>query len=163
MYVIFVSSLNENVKLAKRLQNQLKEFNKESEIINVVTLNLPMYDTHKEEHEGIPHEAKKLNEKMKSSDGFIMVAPEYNFSVPPVLANMIVWVSRVDEDFREPFKGKLVQLATHSGGGGNDLMDVMRMQLTKLGSIVMPNEIITTYQKEYMEQSVKDIIKEFIS
>ncbi len=54
MYLIFVASLNENMKLANTLQGQLKELGKESQIINLVDLDLPMYDSFKEEHDGIP-------------------------------------------------------------------------------------------------------------
>jgi NAD(P)H-dependent FMN reductase len=162
MYLIFVSSLNENMKLANTLQGQLKELGKESELINLVDLNLPMYDSFKEEKDGIPKKALDLMERMNNADGYIFVTPEYNYSLPPVLVNFIAWVSRVGDDFRKLFTLKTIQLASHSGGGGSDVCNAKRAQFTKLGSIVMPREIITTYQNLLREKSSQRILKQFI-
>ncbi len=162
MYLIFVASLNENMKLAAVLRKQLKEFGKESEIINLVDLLLPMYDSFKEENDGIPKEIESIIFKMKNADGYIFVTPEYNFSLPPVLVNFIAWISRVGDDFRELFALKVIQLATHSGGGGSDVTNAMRSQFTKLGAIVMPREIITTFQSQLREDSSKRILEQFI-
>lgn len=161
MVLIFVSSLNENVKLANKIQIQLKENSIESKIVNLVEMNLPMYDTNKEQNDGIPQKALDLGEEMKSASGYVFVAPEYNFNVPPVLVNMIAWVSRIGDDFRELFSSKIIQLATHSGSNGIDLLSSMRNQFTKLGSIVMPREIITSYTSALREDSSKEILKQF--
>ena len=162
MTLIFVASLNENMKLANILKEQLNSLGKQSEIVNLVELNLPMYDSYKEEHDGIPTKVNELIEKMKKADGYIFVSPEYNYSLPPVLVNTVAWVSRVGDDFRELFTLKTIQLATHSGGGGSDVMNAMRAQFTKLGSIVMPREIITTYQTPLRTDSSERILKQFV-
>lgn len=162
MYLIFVSSLNENMKLANTLQTQLKDLGKQSEIINLVDLNLPMYDSFKEENDGIPQKALDLIETMKDADGYVFVSPEYNYSLPPVLVNFVAWVSRIGDNFRELFTLKLIQLATHSGGGGSDVSNAQRSQFTKLGSIVMPREIITTYQSPLRADSSLKILKQFV-
>lgn len=163
MYLIFVASLNMNMKLAKALHKQLEELGEQSEIINLVELNLPMYDSLKEERDGIPTQIELLVKKMKEAKGYVFVSPEYNYSLPPVLVNIIAWVSRVGDDFRELFSLKLIQLATHSGGGGSDVTNAMRSQFTKLGSLVMPREIITTYQIPLNEESSFKILKQFVT
>lgn len=163
MYLIFVASLNMNMNLAKVLQEQLKSLGKESEIINLVELNLPMYDSFKEENEGIPEVINKLVIKMKSSDGYLVISPEYNYSIPPVLTNVVAWISRVGDDFREVFALKKIQLASHSGGGGSDVCNAMRTQFTKLGALVVPREIITTYEKALNEDSSLKILNQFVS
>ena len=162
MYIIFVASLNENMKLANKLQEQLTKLGKTSKIINLVELNLPMYDSLKEEKDGIPKKIIALVEEMKNANAYIFISPEYNYSLPPVLVNTIAWVSRIGDDFREVFALKKVQLATHSGGGGSDVNNAMRSQLTKLGSLVMPREIITTYQTPLREDSSKRILEQFV-
>ena len=162
MYLIFVASLNENMKLASVLQKQVKELGRESEIINLVDLNLPMYDSFKEEHDGIPKKVLELITKMQNANGYVFVSPEYNFSMPPVLVNAIAWISRTGDDFRELFALKPIQLATHSGAGGSDVSNAMRIQLVRLGSIVMPREIITTYQTALRPDSSKRILEQFI-
>lgn len=161
MILIFVSSLNENVKLAQKLQEQLKNNKFESKIINLVELNLPLYDTNKEQNDGIPQKALDLSQEMKSASGYLFVTAEYNYNVPPVLVNTIAWVSRIGDDFRELFALKRVQLATHSGSNGVDLLNSLRNQFTRLGSIVMPREIITSYTNPLKEDSSKRILEQF--
>lgn len=163
MILIFVASLNENMKLAKKAQEQLTALDKKSEIVNLVDLELPMYDSVKEQKDGIPKVIDKLIEKMKDSEAYVFISPEYNFSLPPVLVNFIAWVSRAGDDFRELFSMKKIQLATHSGGGGTDVSNAMRTQFTRLGSIVMPREIIATYQAPLKEESLQKILKTFAS
>lgn len=162
MYAILVASLNENMNLAKEIQNHLETMNIQSEIINLVALNVTMYDTTKEANEGIPPEILALAETMKQSSGYIVVAPEYNYSIPPVLTNVVAWLSRNGESFRELFLLKRIQLATHSGGGGSDLCNALRTQFTKLGAIVVPREIITTYDKHIEEGSLNRILTQFV-
>jgi chromate reductase, NAD(P)H dehydrogenase (quinone) len=162
MYLILVASLNENLKLANRILEKLEKNNKEAELINLVKLNLPMYDSDKELNEGIPDVAKKLGEKMQKAQGFIIVSPEYNYSIPPVLSNAIAWTSRISEDFRQYFSEKMVLLATHSGVNGYDVISSLRTQFSRLGAFVMPREIITTYTKEIKEESLDKILAQFI-
>lgn len=163
MFLIFVASLNENMKLARKVQTQLSEQGKESEIINLVELNLPMYDSYKEQNDGIPNTIDSLIKKMQESEGYVFISPEYNFSLPPVLVNFIAWISRVGDDFRELFSMKKVQLATHSGSFGSNVTSCMRSQFTKLGAVVMPREIIITYQNALNEESSKRILSTFAS
>lgn len=162
MILIFVSSLNMNMTLAETFHAQLKALGKDSEIINLVELQLPMYDTDKEEKEGIPKGIHALIEKMQTAEGYLFVSPEYNYLVPPVLVNFIAWVSRIGDDFRELFSMKLIQLSSHSGGGGMNVTHAMRTQFTGLGSLVMPREIIATYQSPLREESSEKILKQFV-
>lgn len=162
MYIIFVASLVENMKLANKIEKDLKNLGKECEIINLVDLDITMFDTYKLENDGIPEKIKDLSIKMKEADGYIFVAPEYNYSIPPVLTNVIAWLSRSGDDFRELFALKYIQLATHSGSGGVDVCNAMRTQFTKLGSIVVPREIITTYERGIEEGSLYRILSQYL-
>lgn len=162
MYTILVASLNENMNLARKIRQTLEAMHLKSEIINVVDLNVTMYDTDKEAAQGIPSAVLTLSETMKKATGYIIVAPEYNYSIPPVLTNIIAWLSRSGESFRELFALKYVQLATHSGSGGNDVCNAMRTQFSKLGAIVAPREIIATYDTPIEEESLGRILSQFV-
>lgn len=162
MYTILVASLNENMNLARKIRQTLEAMHLKSEIINVVDLNVTMYDTDKEAAQGIPSAVLTLSETMKKATGYIIVAPEYNYSIPPVLTNIIAWLSRSGESFRELFALKYVQLATHSGSGGNDVCNAMRTQFSKLGAIVAPREIIATYDTQIEEESLGRILSQFV-
>jgi NAD(P)H-dependent FMN reductase len=163
MVLIFVASLNENMNLANMIKEKLTNKNIDSKIINLVDLNLPMYNTFKEQNDGIPNIALELAEQMENATAYIFVSPEYNYSVPPVLVNMIAWVSRIGDNFRKLFSLKKIQLATHSGSNGQDVLNSLRNQFTRLGAIVMPREIIATYQKKCNEDSLEKILLQFES
>ncbi len=158
MIIIFVASLHENVKLAKRVEKELNNKNYETKIVNLVELDLPMYDTNKEQTNGIPKKALDLAQEMQDAQAYVFVTPEYNYSAPPVLLNMIAWISRIGDDFRSLFTLKTIQLATHSGANGVDFLNTFRNQLTKLGSIVMPRDIITNYTKPIEDSSLVKIL-----
>lgn len=161
MVLIFVASLNENVTLANMIKDKLENKNVNSKIINLVDLNLPMYDTFKEQNDGIPTVALDLAKEMENATAYIFVSPEYNYGVPPVLVNMIAWISRIGDNFRALFTLKKIQLATHSGSNGQDLLNALRSQFTRLGAIVMPREIIATYEKKCKVDSLERILSQF--
>ncbi len=163
MILIFVASLNENMKLAKLIEQKLQNENKEVEIINLVDLQIPMYDTKKEELDGIPKKIIDLEKKMVAAQGYVFVSPEYNFSLPPVLVNMIAWISRIGDDFRKLFMMKKILLASHSGSNGQDVLNAMRNQFTRLGAVVAPREILITYEKNIAEESLQRILKQYLT
>lgn len=163
MYTILVASLNENMKLAQKIKDSLAALNLKSEIINLVDLDVTLYNTVKEQNDGIPAAIQTLSATMQNSLGYIVVSPEYNYSIPPVLSNVVAWLSRSGDSFRELFSLKCVQLATHSGSGGSDVCNALRTQFSKLGAIVAPREIITTYQKSIEDDSLQRILSQFIT
>ncbi len=162
MYMIFVASLNENVKLANTLKEQMEQAGVEVKLVNIAQEDFPMYTSLEEEKRGVPERIRQIVEEMKTAEGYMFLAPEYNYAPPPVLISFINWVTRSYEDYREAFKEKKVQLATHSGGGGEDVMNVLRLQFNKLGAKVMPWEIMTNYKTPLNKESSKEILRQFI-
>ena len=88
---IIVASANNNQKLAIELQKIAIELNYDSEIINLVDYNLPLYSTIEEEKNGIPESVLDLATRIIDLKAFIIVAPEYNGVMPPVLNNAMAW------------------------------------------------------------------------
>lgn len=161
MILIFVSSLNDNLQLAKFLQNELILMNKQTKLINIVDLSLPLFDSKKDR--AVPDIIKPLLQEINGSQGIIFVNPEYNYSIPPIFTNFLAWASRYREDYLHAFLLKKIQLATHSGSNGVDLCNSMRIQFSRIGSCVMPKEIITHYEKSIKTIDYKNILEEFTS
>jgi len=55
---------------------------------------IPLYDGDLEAEHGAPAPVIELQEKIASSDGLLLVTPEYNASMPGVLKNAVDWLSR---------------------------------------------------------------------
>lgn len=156
---IILSSVAKNMQLAQNIQEVVTELECQSEIINLVALNLPMYTSIIEDEKGIPQEVTALTEHLQTFDAFIIVSPEYNGSMPPVLNNAIAWVSRVGDNFRAIFNQKFVALASHSGGGGMRGNDAIRAMFSYVGSNVLFREILTNFGKEYKKDTAVRIVR----
>ena len=142
---IIVASLSQNMELASKLEKEVREEGGKVEFINLVELDLPMYTSVFEDEKGIPLRVKILTQRLLECDSYLIVAPEYNGSMPPVLSNAIAWISRMGDNFRAVFDQKFVALATHSGGGGQKVMESMRIMFVYLGANVLSREIINNY------------------
>lgn len=159
---ILVASAGNNRKLGSRLQELASEQNVETEVINLVDLDLPLYSTVEEERNGIPDTAKDLAEEILALKAFIIVAPEYNGVMPPVLNNAMAWTSRSTDSWRDAFNEKIVGLATHSGGGGEKGLQAMRIMYQHLGANILARELLTTYEKPLSEKSAKIMIDQLV-
>ena len=80
-----------SMKLARYVQKKYKD-QLDLEILNIK--DIPFYN---QDHEtDPPASVKELVSKVKEADGVLWVTPEYNYSIPGVLKNVIDWLSRVE-------------------------------------------------------------------
>lgn len=98
----------------------------------------PSYDGDLQDTDGFPPGAQKLRRRLEQADAFVISSPEYNFSMPGTLKNVIDWVSRYRP---QPFKGKhcLLMSASPSMAGGNRGLWALRQPLEHLGANVYPD------------------------
>ena len=150
---ILVASSNNNLKLGLKLKELALTLNYDTELINLVDLKLPLYSTLEEQENGIPESVLDLASKILALKAFIVIAPEYNGVMPPVLNNAMAWTSRATKDWRDAFNEKIVALATHSGGGGAKGLQAMRIQFQHLGANILARELLTTYEKPLNEET----------
>lgn len=159
--ILVASSVN-NQELGLKLQELALKENCEVELINLVDLKLPLYNTVEEEANGVPEAASTLATKILASKAFIIVAPEYNGVMPPVLNNATAWITRATEDWRDAFGEKIVGLATHSGSGGAKGLQAMRIHFQHLGANILARELLTNYDKALNEESALAVIKSLV-
>ena len=107
---------------------------------------------------GIPVIAAELTEKILALKTFIIVAPEYNGVMPPMLSNATAWMTRVTTDWRDAFNEKFVALATHSGSGGAKGLQAMQMHFQHLGANILARELLTNYDKPLNKEAAIGII-----
>jgi chromate reductase len=81
--------------------------------------NIPWYNA--DQHTELLATVVPLVEKIKSADGVIFVSPEYNYSIPGALKNMLDVVSRHPD---KPFSEKAVAIM----GASQDQVGTARMQ-----------------------------------
>jgi len=91
--------------------------------MSIVSLReIPLYDGDVEEASGIPASVQQLKDKVSSSDGLLLVTPEYNNSIPGVFKNAIDWMSRPASDIPRVFADRPVALMGATPGMGGTLL-----------------------------------------
>lgn len=132
-----------------RLLKAVKAMAPDTLAIDIITpRGIPLYDGDVEAEHGIPAEVEALKDRVRSADAIIVSTPEYNFSVPGVLKNMIDWLSRGE---RQPFNGKHIGIMGASTGpvGTARSQYHLRMTLQGLYGVVMPRpEIFVTHARD---------------
>ncbi len=159
MLLICTASSGQNLVLATRLSELADEMAVPNTVIDLTEVALPLY-TPAQDEAGRPTALDQLEAAFEASAGMLIVAPEYNGSIPPTLSNAIAWLSTQSDDFRALFTLKPVALATHSGGSGQKVLVAMRLQLSHLGATVLGREILTNRKKPLNEQSARAILKQ---
>lgn len=120
----------------------------------------------------LPQGAKHLASALHAADGFLLATPEYNWSMPGALKNLIDWLS-VDASL--PLKGKTALLlsASPSIRGGVVGLTQLRVPLEVLGVWVHPqlvgigrahemlgdNALNDAKEQRFLEECVADFVK----
>lgn len=118
MTVLFIggsrSKASLNAKLNYRLAEVAEQHGIQYKLLNADALDAPIYHGDLEDTEGVPESMQVLAKDINAADKVVLVSPEYNASVSPLIKNAIDWVSRVDI---QAWNGKTVLLAAASPGG----------------------------------------------
>jgi len=134
-----------NRKLIAFAVEKTRELGADVTLIELRDFPMPLYDGDLEQEKGPPEAATRLFGIMKEHDGLLLSCPEYNSSIPPLLKNIIDWVSRPREGEQSlvAFTGKIAGLLSASPGnlgGMRGLVDV-RSILSNIGVLVVPNQV----------------------
>ena len=157
-FLAITASNGENLKLAKRFIETGDRLNLSAELLDLTSLDLPLYNPRTHDQEGIPSSIKSLNHKMASIPRWIICAPEYNGSIPPIFTSTLAWLSVQEQDFRNLFNGRPIAMASFSGGGGMELLLSLRIQLTHLGAQVVGRQLMSNHAKPPKDESIEDIL-----
>lgn len=114
----------------------------ESQGINVdfaeyAEFDMPVYNDEVATSGGIPDIAQRFAERAGKCDGIIICSPEYNWSYPGSLKNIIDWTSRLKPNL---LAGKTVLLmsATTGGRGGISGLAHLKTPLEAISLFVFP-------------------------
>ena len=138
---VIAASNGENLKLAERCIHAASQRQAQAELID---LSLPLY-TPRVQAAGPGADLISLRDRLHAAPRWVICAPEYNGSIPPVLSNAIAWLSVLDDDFRSLFNGRPIAIGTHSGGGGMEVLISIRIQLTHLGADVIGRQLLSNF------------------
>ena len=119
----------------------------------------------------LPAGARLLSEALRAHDGLMLATPEYNWSMPGSLKNLIDWLSL---DKPQAFAGRtgLLLCATPSNRGGISGLQQLRVPLEALGMWVHPKltgigglqegdikSQINSKDAEHLQRTVTDFVR----
>ena len=125
-----------NKQLETALTKRTRRAGFKTTCINLARYELPLFHGDLEP----PADVKKLVRKIKSCDGVIIVSPEYNGGLPPLLKNAIDWSSTLGkEHFKSPYWG--ISSCTPGPMSGIMCMRQINYILMRLGAHVSPVQV----------------------
>lgn len=139
--LVFSASLRENSlnsRLAALAVRSAEMHGAGVERASMSDFDCPSYDGDEELEGNLPEGALRLRDRLLATDGFILVSPEYNASMPGILKNAIDWTSRLRP---QPFSRRygMLMSASPSMVGGNRGLWSLRVPLEHLGARVYPD------------------------
>jgi len=142
-----------NARLAATAALEIAQAGAEVTHISLADFPLPIYDGDLQSKSGVPKHAVNLKRMLAAHHGVLIVTPEYNSSVPPLLKNAIDWVSRVQDAhetrgqvFRE--RAFAIAAASESRLGGTRALAALRLILTACHATVIPNQLALSFAGE---------------
>ncbi len=173
--LLFAASLRKdsfNKKLISLAAETMNEANIKIDLADFAEFDLPLFDGDLHEKIGLPENALQFVDRLQKADGLVISSPEYNFSTPGTLKNLMDWISRAKP---MPFKAKPVLLmsASPSVVGGNRGLWATRVPLEACGahvfadmfSLASAHEAFQTngqLKDAALQQRLKSNIEEFI-
>ena len=135
-----------NTRLAASAHKVFSTLDCDATRLSLSDYPLPIYDGDLESRKGAPKNASRLARMFHVHDGILLVTPEYNGSLPPLLKNTLDWVSRISSDDKgplAPYKGKTFALAAASPGGLGGIRSLghLRDILTCVGATVIAEQV----------------------
>jgi NAD(P)H-dependent FMN reductase len=155
--LVIAASNGQNLQLAERFAAAAREQGQSAEVLDLTAIELPLF-TPRTQAAGTPPALAALQARLATASRWVICAPEYNGSIPPVLTSAIAWLSVQGDDFRALFNGRPVVIATHSGGGGTTVLTALRLQLAHLGAHVVGRQLVSNGSQPAKDASIADLI-----
>ncbi|MBE9154736.1 NADPH-dependent FMN reductase [Cyanobium sp. LEGE 06113] len=160
--LVLAASNGENLRLAERFVAAATAHKLRAEVLDLTALELPLYSP-RAQAAGTPAVLPALETTLAAAPRWVICAPEYNGSIPPVLTSAIAWLSVQGSDFRVLFNQRPIAIATHSGGGGHTVLAALRLQLAHLGAHVVGRQLVSNGANPAKESSIADLVERLSS
>ncbi len=162
--LVITASNGENLKLAERFLVEGKKLNYSCELLDLTKSenDLPLFNPRHNSKDKAPANLESINLQMESHSHWVICAPEYNGSIPPILTNAIAWLSIQGKDFRNLFNERPIAIASFSGGGCMEVLLSMRIQLSHLGALVLGRQLTSNKSKIAEDKSINAILNQLL-
>jgi NAD(P)H-dependent FMN reductase len=139
-----------NARLAAAAAREFALAGVEVTRISLGDFPLPIYDGDLQTKSGVPKNAVNLKRMIGAHHGVLIVTPEYNSSVPPLVKNTIDWVTRVQDAHEtrgQVFRERVFAIAAASESrlGGTRSLAALRLILSACHATVIPSQLALSF------------------
>ncbi|WP_298496485.1 NAD(P)H-dependent oxidoreductase [uncultured Algibacter sp.] len=138
--------------------------NVETTVLDLNDFDLPLYGIDLENEKGIPENAHKFLETIKSSDGIILSLAEHNGAYATVFKNLFDWMSRIDGKLWS--EKPMLLMATSPGvRGGVTVLEIAKGRFSFMGGNIITDFSFPSFGDNFKDGKVinDDLNKELKS
>ena len=141
-----------NKKLASYAASLIENAN-----VRIADLNdfeLPLYSSDLEKASGIPENAEKFMELIKSADGIVLSLAEHNGLFSAAFKNLFDWMSRIDKNVWQ--NKPLLLMATSPGArGGSNVLRTTKELLPHFGGNIIADFSLPSFYENFSPEGLK--------
>jgi NAD(P)H-dependent FMN reductase len=128
-------SINEHLR--RHMSLKLREAGVAVTDLDLHDFEMPIFNQDIEDAGNTPEAAKRLADLFRTHDIVLIITPEYNGGITPVIANTIAWISRQKPS---PFRHAIFGIGGLSDGKYATIFGLshLRDSLSKVGALVVP-------------------------
>ncbi|RKE95188.1 NADPH-dependent FMN reductase [Ichthyenterobacterium magnum] len=132
-------------------------------VLDLNDFELPLYGIDYEVEHGIPDNAHKFLDLIKSTDGIVLSLAEHNGAYATVFKNIFDWMSRIDGKL---WSGKpMLLMATSPGGrGGATVLEIAKGRFSYMGGNIVADFSLPFFMDNFSDDKIvnQDLNEELI-
>lgn len=125
----------------------------EVEILDLNDFDLPLYGIDLENDKGIPDDAHRFLNLIKSSDGIVLSLAEHNGAYATVFKNLFDWMSRIDGKLWSE-KPMLLMATSPGGRGGATVLEIAKGRFQYMGGNIVSDFSFPSFGNNFSEGKI---------
>lgn len=155
--IIAFAGSNSNQSINKQLATYASTLVEDAHvtILDLNDFELPIFGVDLEREEGVPENAHKFLNHIKSSDGIIISLAENNGAYSAVFKNLFDWMSRIEG---KTFFGKpMLLMATSPGGrGGQSVLEIAKNRFPRHDANIVADFSLPLFETNFSDGKIVD-------
>ncbi len=156
--IIAFAGSNSKTSINKQLAEYAASLvdNVETTLLDLNDFDLPIYGIDLENEKGIPDNAKKFLDFIKSSDGIILSLAEHNGAYATVFKNLFDWMSRIEG---KTFQRKpMLLMATSPGArGGISVLNIAKDRFPRHDANIVEVFSLPSFGANFSEGKITNV------
>lgn len=145
------SSTSINKQLAVYASNLINSV--EVEVLDLNDYNLPIYGIDIENEQGIPKDAHRFLDKIKSTDGIVLSLAEHNGTYATVFKNLFDWMSRIDGKLWSD-KPMLLMATSPGARGGATALEIAKGRFQYMGGNIVGSFSLPSFGENFTDGKI---------